>query len=57
MYARAYIAASYVGDATIPHVDRAGPFKVPRAARYFRLKAYPHKAWPSNPEVPAMLIG
>lgn len=36
-------ARSYVGDTTMPHAcGHAGPFKVPRAARYFCLRACPH---------------
>lgn len=42
MHARAYVAESYVGDVTMPHVGHTWPFKVLVVARYFCLRVCPH---------------
>lgn len=46
MCARAYVAVSYVGDAIMPHVGHADPFKVPREGRYFCLRTCLHMYGP-----------
>ena len=52
MHARAYVDASYVGGATMPHVGHTGPFKVPWLARYFCLKDCSHMHGPGTQKCP-----
>ena len=42
------VAVSYIGDATMPHMGHAGPFKVSGAAMYFCLRACLHMHGPGT---------
>lgn len=56
MHARAYVAESFVDDATMSHVGHAGFFKVPGRLSIFS-ECLSAPLWLWNPEVPDMLYG
>lgn len=56
MHARAYVAESFVDDATMSHVGHAGFFKVPGWLSIFS-ECLSAPLWLWNPEVPDMLYG